>query len=105
MSEEIKSEIKQDNQIFKNGFKLIGERFLPGASLLMDGKIVEGGLHAVAGLGAGLIFGLPGMFLLAANSYSKSVTGKNLLEHVTDLTGSSKSAPCIDKNKKGKVEK
>lgn len=32
-----------------NAVKLLGEAFVPGASLLMDGKIVEGSIHLVAG--------------------------------------------------------
>jgi hypothetical protein len=89
MSEE-KKETSSDKEVIKNGVKLIGERIIPGASLLMDGKIAEGSLHALLGLGAKAAFGLPGLFVLAANSYSKSVTGKGILEHATDLTKTGK---------------
>jgi len=75
------------DKLVKNGIKLIGERFVPGASLLIDGKIVEGSIHAALGFTAKAIFGLPGALVLAANSYSKSVTGKDLLDHLSELTG------------------
>jgi hypothetical protein len=62
-----------------NGVKLVGEiLLLPGTSLLLDGKVKPGLLHAGAGVLARLVLGFPGLAVVAANSYSLSLTGKNL---------------------------
>jgi hypothetical protein len=64
----------------KNAIKLAGEAILPGASLLMDGQILHGGLHLLAGAVAKAFLGPVGIAVVIANSYSNSTTGKNLLE-------------------------
>jgi len=92
-----KSEEKPTSEIVKNGVKLIGERFLPGASLLMDGKIVQGGAHALIGFGAKAIFGLPGLVALAANSFSQSVTGKGILSHIGEMLTDTDTAQEVKK--------
>jgi hypothetical protein len=38
------------NQVVENGVKLVGERILPGSSLMMDGDIKGGLAHAAVGL-------------------------------------------------------
>ena len=70
--------------IFANGAKLIGEAVLPGASLLLDGKFVNGAAHSVAGLGARAALGPLGVALICADSFSKSVTDKFLWDHMSD---------------------
>lgn len=66
-----------------NGIKLAGEALVaPGASLILDGNVVLGGAHFVGGLLAKSLLGPMGLFLVAANSYSKSVTGQHLTEHL-----------------------
>jgi hypothetical protein len=70
--------------IFSNGAKLIGEAVLPGASLLLDGKFVNGAVHSVAGLGARAALGPIGVALICADSFSKSVTDKFLWDHMSD---------------------
>ena len=68
-----------------NAVKLVGEiAFVPGTSLLLDGKINSGVAHAAIGFAARALFGLPGLVLVAADSYSESVSGKGLYEHVKD---------------------
>ncbi len=64
------------------GIKIIGEAVAPGASLVLDGKILPGAAHLVGGLVARWAFGPVGWLLVAANSYSKSVTGRSLTEHL-----------------------
>lgn len=62
-----------------NAVKIVGEvGVVPGTSLLLDGKIVPGLAHVVAGLAARAAFGIPGLIAVAANSYAKSVTGRHL---------------------------
>ena len=65
-----------------NAVKLVGEAFLPGASLLLDGKIAEGGAHMLLGAAAKAFLGPVGLAIVIANSYSKSTTGKNLLKQL-----------------------
>ena len=68
-----------------NGVKLVGEAILPGTSLLMDGKFSEGAGHVIVGLGARLILGPIGALVVAADSFSKSVTDKNLWDYAPSL--------------------
>lgn len=70
------------NQVVENGVKLVGERILPGTSLMMDGDIKGGLVHAAVGLLARAAFGPVAWFAVAADSYSRSVTGKGLIEHL-----------------------
>ena len=65
------------------GVKLLGEMVVgPGTSLALDGEILPGAAHFVGGMLARWALGPVGWFLVAANSYSKSVTGKGLAEHL-----------------------
>lgn len=73
-----------DMRTITNGVKLVGEAILPGASLLMDGKLREGAAHAVVGIGARLALGPIGALVVAADSFSKSVNDKNLWEYAPD---------------------
>jgi hypothetical protein len=64
------------------GIKAVGEVWLaPGSSLILDGKIVAGGAHLLGALLTKGLIGPLGVGLIAANSYSKSVSGKHLHEH------------------------
>jgi hypothetical protein len=74
-----------NSSVFANGVKLVGETFIPGASLMLDGKLGNGAAHAVAGLGARIVLGPIGLVLVAADSYSKSVSGKYLWDHLGSL--------------------
>ena len=58
------------------------EYLLPGGSNLAQGDIVQGGLHVGLGLLARAVFGVPGLLLVSANSFTKAVTGRHLHEHL-----------------------
>ena len=73
------------NTVAENAVKLVGEVFVPGASLLMDGKILPGGAHLLAGVLAKAVLGPVGLALVVANSFSKSTTGKSLLKQFSGL--------------------
>ena len=73
--------VKQ-NAVTDNAVKLVGEAFVPGASLLMDGKILHGGAHLAVGILAKMALGPIGLALVVANSFSQSTTGKNLIKQV-----------------------
>jgi Family of unknown function (DUF6072) len=81
------------NQVVENGVKLVGERFLPGTSLMMDGDIKGGLTHAAVGLLARAAFGPVAWFAVAADSYSRSVTGKGLIEHLASAVPGGPAAP------------
>jgi Family of unknown function (DUF6072) len=68
-------------KLVARGLKLVGEKVVPGASLILDGNIGAGALHVVAGSLARTVLGPLGLLLVAANSYSKSTTGRGLLGH------------------------
>jgi len=78
--------------VISNGAKLVGETLLPGASLLMDGKFVNGVAHTAIGLGAKMALGPIGLLLVCADSFSKSTTDKFIWDHVSDLVKSRKQA-------------
>lgn len=89
------------NKTVSNGLKLVGETlFLPGSSLLVDGNIKSGLLHAGAGIAARTLLGGPFFLLVAANSFSLSLTGENL---VTNLL-SPKDARTSNLGKRVKAE-
>jgi hypothetical protein len=77
------------NQVVENGVKLVGERILPGTSLMMDGDIKGGLTHAALGLLARAAFGPVAWFAVAADSYSRSVTGKGLIGHLASAASPS----------------
>jgi uncharacterized protein DUF6072 len=65
-----------------NAIKLVSEGLItPGSSLLLDGDLKMGGAHVIAGLAAKTLLGPIGWLLVAASSFSRSATGKNLHEH------------------------
>jgi hypothetical protein len=77
-----------------NAVKLVGDLVvLPGISLLMQGKVPQGGAHAILGFLAartlGTVAGPVCWILLAANSYAKATSGSYLHEYVLDLFGGS----------------
>lgn len=63
-----------------NAVKLVGEAFVPGASLMLDGNILGGGGHLLASFVARAAFGPIGLALVMINSYANSTTGKGLLK-------------------------
>lgn len=86
--------VDQNNSVgvLANGVKILGETVLPGTSLLLDGNIKNGAAHAFVGLGARVLMGPVGFFLVAADSFSKSVSGKNLVDHASDFYEESRDA-------------
>ena len=71
-----------DNPI-NNAVKLAGEFLVPGGSNLINGDVRTGAIHAILGLAARAAFGLPGLLIVSANSYSRATTGRNLTETLT----------------------
>jgi hypothetical protein len=61
--------------------KLVGEAVVPGVSLMLDGEIKSGSLHLLGGAAGRLLLGPIGWFYAAADSYSRSTTGKHFHQH------------------------
>lgn len=73
--------------------KIAGEALVaPGASLILDGRVVEGGTHVLGALVAKWALGPIGWILVAGNSYCRSVTGWHLHEAVIQKVGALKAA-------------
>ena len=76
------------------GIKIAGEAFVaPGSSLILDGRILPGAAHVVGGLLARWALGPIGWLLVAANSYSESVTGKSLPDQVQSMRARQAGVP------------
>ena len=71
------------SDVINNGIKLVGETMLPGASLLLDGNLVNGAAHVAVGAAAAAFVAPWAVLLVVADSFSKSVSGKNLWDHVS----------------------
>ena len=56
--------------VIGRGLKILGETVVPGASLVLDGKILPGAAHLVGGLVARWAFGPVGWLLVAASVVS-----------------------------------
>lgn len=73
-------------KLLVNGVKAVADLgVLPGASLLAEGDIKSGTLHAVSGLLAGAILGPIGWFAVGADSFSLSVSGKHIYQHFVSV--------------------
>jgi len=65
-----------------NGVKAAGEVLLvPGASLILDGNVKGATTHVVGAFVARALLGPIGWAFMAADSFSVSVSGKNIHEH------------------------
>jgi hypothetical protein len=65
-----------------NAVKAAGEAFvIPGASLLLDGNVKSGATHLAGAYVARALLGPIGWAYFAADSFSVSVSGKNLFGH------------------------
>jgi len=82
-------------KILTNGVKLVGEAVVPGASLLLDGKVIDGAAHVVVGLAARLLLGPIGLLVVAADSYSKSVAGRSLWDYASSAVRKEDPAPKV----------
>ena len=69
-----------DVQPLKTGLQFASEVVIPGGSNLIAGNYTQAAIHAGLGLVAGAFFGLPGVLLVAANSFTRATTGHHLHE-------------------------
>jgi hypothetical protein len=75
-------------QTVKTGLQFASEAVIPGGSHLINGDLKQAGIHAVAGIVAGAIFGPIAVLVVAANSFARATTGHHLYESLqtTDTT-------------------
>ena len=73
---------ESSSQALKTGVDFASEFVVPGGSNLMEGNLVQGGIHVVLGLIARSMFGLPGLIAVSANSFTKATTGRHIHEHL-----------------------
>ena len=82
-----------DNDTVRNAIKLIGDfAVFPGTSQFLDGNIPSGVAHVAIGLAAKALLGIPGIMLVAANSYSQSVSKKGLYDYVREIIPDTRSS-------------
>lgn len=67
-------------QTVKTGLQFVSEAVIPGGSNLVNGDLKQAAIHAVLGIVAGSIFGLPGALMIAANSFTRATTGRHIYE-------------------------
>ena len=68
------------NVPLRTGLAFASEVLIPGGSNLLTGNYTQAAVHAGLGILAGAFFGLPGVIIVAANSFTKSTTGQSLYE-------------------------
>lgn len=73
-----------NSSIGGNAAKMVGEVILTGTSGLLDGNVKAGLGHTLLGFVGAALFGVTGLVLVKANSYSYSVSEKHLHQHVID---------------------
>jgi hypothetical protein len=65
-----------------NGVKAVGEVcVIPGASMILDGNVKGAAVHIAGAYVARAVIGPVGWVYFAADSFSKSVTGKSLYQY------------------------
>ena len=75
-----------ENDTINNAIKLIGEcAVFPGTSQFLDGNFTSGVAHVAVGLAAKAFLGIPGIVLVATNSYMQSVSNKGLYDYVKEM--------------------
>lgn len=72
----------ENMQGLKTGLAFASELVVPGASNVWNGDYKTAGVHMLAGMVAGTLFGVPGLIAVAANSFTKATTGRSLVEHL-----------------------
>ena len=78
------------SDVLGNGIKLAGEAIVPGASQFLDGRVGSGLIHAAASAAALALLGpIGGIVSLAlrVNSFSTSVSNRNLVQLAADAAG------------------
>ena len=73
---------KTGTEVLSIAVKAASEYVVPGGANLIKGDLVTGVAHAALGFLARSAFGLPGLIAVSLNSLTKSVTGRNALEHL-----------------------
>jgi hypothetical protein len=81
--EEINDKVTKGARV-RTAVRLGAEALLPGANLFAKGRIAEGGLHCVAAIAATMVMGPVGALFVRANSVSRAVSDKHLVEYFNE---------------------
>ena len=65
-----------------NAVIVAGETIIPGIAHFLKGDVREGLRYGILGIAARAMYGLPGLALVAASSYTKATTGRRLIDHL-----------------------
>lgn len=71
---------KIDNAPIKTGLQFASEVVIPGGSNIIAGNYKQAAIHVGLGILAGAFFGLPGLIVVAANSFTRATTGHHIHE-------------------------
>ena len=73
---------KTSTEILSMAVKAAGEYVVPGGSNFVKGDLKEGISHAVLGLAAKAVFGLPGLIVVSLDSLTQAISDKSIPEHL-----------------------
>lgn len=76
------NEEKTGTEVLGIAVKAASEYVVPGGANLIKGDLTTGVTYAALGFLAKAAFGIPGLIAVSLNSLTKSVTGRNALEHL-----------------------
>jgi hypothetical protein len=86
----------ENAQAVKTGIQFASEVVFPGGSNAVNGDFKTAGIHAAAGLAAKALFGIPGLLVVSANSFSKAVTGQNLIDLMKTIPPVKLNQPSVE---------
>lgn len=82
------------SKVVANGIRLAGDTLIaPGSSQILDGKVGSGLGRFAIGIAARAVLGPIGWIAIGLDSYSKTTTGKGLLERMSRGNAAAGTAP------------
>lgn len=91
--------VANSGEALQRTLQFVSEVVIPGGSNFARGDLLNGALYTVLGLAAKSIFGMPGLLLVSANSYTKARTGLSIFEHIHHSADASR-AQAVSTSKK-----
>ncbi|HEX4274043.1 MAG TPA: DUF6072 family protein [Bryobacteraceae bacterium] len=71
-----------ERQTLTTAAEFAAETLVPGGANIVKGDLKNAGIYAAIGLAARFTFGLPGLLLVSADSFTKATTGRRITEHL-----------------------
>lgn len=85
--------VANSGEALQRTLQFVSEAVIPGGSNFVKGDLLNGVLYTVLGLAAKSIFGVPGLLLVSANSFTKARTGLSIFEHIHHSADAGRSVP------------